>query len=82
MEEDPQEDPRFDRETRRRRTCAQALEEASSRDRAQSSEGTLGEIEEGSPYHRLQRGQHFRGNYGGNRVGRIVKPIDIVKHKR
>ncbi len=40
------------------------------------------EVEEGSPDNRLEWRQHFSTYDGSNRIGRIVKAIDVIENKR
>ena len=40
------------------------------------------EIEKRGPHHRLKRRQDARGHDGGDRVGGIVKAIDVIEHQR
>ena len=39
-------------------------------------------IESGSPQHSLKRSQHLSRHNGSNRIGCIMKPIDIVEQER
>ena len=50
------------------------------RDRG-TSEST-GQIEKRRQADRLTRRQHFRGDDGGDRIGRIVKTVDVLKENR
>ena len=40
------------------------------------------EVEEGGPRHRLHRGEHAGRHHGGDGVGRVVEPVDVVEGKR
>ena len=53
---------------------------------AETADDTLGDekghkIEESRPYHRLKRCKHFGRHNGGNRIGRIMKTVDIIEYQ-